>query len=126
MCKIYLQGADGKYYGFDETVSWAYPKESEQKKIVDLYKQKKEYTDLKGEAREGTSLEKYFEKRISETTFEMIQRLDFFETDVLIGRSFFHNFYHLQFLQKSSSGSASAIHFEINPSLASDIKDSLQ
>ncbi|MBI2047917.1 MAG: hypothetical protein HYT27_02145 [Parcubacteria group bacterium] len=100
-CRIYV--ADRKQnvvYGFNETVWWIYPDPETQKQQDIFVKQYQELRSFREQSIPGTKLHLHFEKQMQQTINELKKIGNRLETDVLLGRPFFDNFYFIQFCHK--------------------------
>lgn len=114
-CHVFLSNVESnEWVGFEHEVSWSYPSPLVQKEVTDLIEQHENYKKMEQEAKMGTNLIKYIQSKKQETFAKVKKRMDLYETPVLLGRDFFHNFEFMQFIQKGKDRETqSAIHYSL-------------
>jgi hypothetical protein len=122
-CRIYVFVKESnKVYGYEESVWWIYPSPQVKEELTALTEQHAQLSRLKTEAIPQTSLEHYIDEQILLVRQRIQQINALLETAPLLGRPFFNNFSHVQFLQRNKSNeSLCALHLDVVDSRATDI-----
>lgn len=100
-CEIYLvDRAGSNMYEFKEPVLWLHPDLKVLEQLAALETQNNELLKFKKQAVPNTDLEKYFDDSIQQVGQKSIELLKFYESEILLGRTFFDNFDFIQFFHR--------------------------
>lgn len=124
-CRVFIYNKkSNKAYGYEEQVYWVYPSQQIKNELTNLIAQHSQFTQLKTEAIPGTSLDHYFDQQILAVVQRIKQINALLETDPLLGRPFFNNFSHVQFIQRDKSQEhLCSFHFDVIEKRAVQILD---
>lgn len=101
-CQLFLvDRASSNLYRFEEPVLWLHPDRKVLEQLAQLETQNSQLLKIKNEQTvPNSNLEKYFEENIQQLGQQSIELLKFYESEVLLGRTFFDNFEFIQFFHR--------------------------
>lgn len=101
-CEIYIiDVTSSKLYKFEEPVLWLHPDRKVLDQLTALSTENDNLLKIKNEQTvPNTDLAKYFENSIQQIGEKSVELLKFYESEVLLGRTFFDNFEFIQFFHR--------------------------